>query len=313
MGYSKKAHLQRNISAIRTAFTLDREQRRATEKERDVLRQYSGFGGLKCILKPAEKESDKAYWTKSDANLFPLVADLHTLVRENSQSEQEYKYYFNSLKSSVLTAFYTPPEIVQVLSGALRDNGIMPARFLEPSAGTGAFSEAFKQTFPAMETVCFEKDLLTGKILSHLNPDDKVHINGFEEIENRPDNPFDVIASNIPFGDTSIFDASFSKSADTVRKQSTRAIHNYFFLKGIDSLREGGLLAFITSQGVMNSPSNEAVREWLMRNSNLVSAIRLPNNLMSDNAGTVTAGKRDNGRVACCCFYPKNPVKGLKA
>jgi N12 class adenine-specific DNA methylase len=95
-----------------------------------------------------------------------------------------------------------------------------------------------------------------------------------------------MVASNIPFGDTAVFDVSFSKSNDTAKRQATRAVHNYFFLKGVDTLREGGVLAFITSQGVMNSPANEPVREWLMRNTNLVSAVRLPNNLMSDNAGT---------------------------
>jgi adenine-specific DNA methylase len=168
----------------------------------------------------------------------------------------------------------------------LKETGITPVHFLEPSAGNGAFVDAFKETFPRSKTVCFEKDLLTGKILSHLHPDDRVHIRGFEEIENRPDNRFDVVASNIPFGDTAVFDTSFSKSDDPAKRQATRAVHNYFFLKGVETLREGGILAFITSQGVMNSPQNEPVREWLMKNTNLVSAVRLPNNLMSDNAGT---------------------------
>ncbi|MDR0796912.1 MAG: N-6 DNA methylase, partial [Tannerella sp.] len=285
MSYNKKAHLLTNTEAIRIAFALDREERRATEEERAVLRQYSGFGGIKCILNPAEKETDKAYWTKSDMELFPLVVNLHRLIHVNTKSDKESKSYFDSLKSSILTAFYTPPEIIQVLSETLKDKGITPARFLEPSAGNGAFVDAFKQSFPNMETVCFEKDLLTGKILSHLYPDDKVHVSGFEEIEDRPENKFDIVSSNIPFGDTSVFDASFMKS-DPVKRQATRAIHNYFFLKGIDTLFEGGLLAFITSQGVMNSPNNEPVREWLMKNTNLVSAIRLPNNLFADNAGT---------------------------
>jgi hypothetical protein len=283
MAYNKKAHLQTNIEAIRIAFTLDREKRRATEAERSVLQQYSGFGGLKCILNPIQ---DKACWTKSEVDLLPMVSDLHKLIRENSHDENEYKRYFNSLKSSILTAFYTPPEVIKTISDTLKDNGITPVNFLEPSAGNGAFADAFKQTFPNNETVCFEKDLLTGKILSHLHPDDKVHISGFEEIENHTDNRFDMIASNIPFGNTAVFDISFSRSNDLVKRQATHAVHNYFFLKGIETLREGGVMAFITSQGVMNSPSNEPVREWLMKNANLVSAIRLPNNLMSDNAGT---------------------------
>ena len=235
MAYSKKAHLLTNTEAIRIAFALDRENRRATEAEHAILQQYSGFGGIKCILNPTEKESDISFWTKTDADLFPLVVDLHRLIIENSKNEQEYKRYFNSLKSSVLTAFYTPPEIIKALSDALKESGITPARFLEPSAGNGAFVDAFKQTFPTMETVCFEKDLLTGKVLSHLHPDDRVHVRGFEEIEDRPDNKFDAVASNIPFGDTAVFDVSFSKSSDAAKQQATRAVHNYFFLKGVDN------------------------------------------------------------------------------
>jgi hypothetical protein len=126
------------------------------------LQQYSGFGGLKCILNPAEKETDKNYWTQSDMNLFPLVSDLHKLIRENSGNEQEYKRYFGSLKNSILTAFYTPPEIIKALADSLQENDVNPHRFLEPSAGNGAFVDAFRQSFPDNETVCFEKDLLFG-------------------------------------------------------------------------------------------------------------------------------------------------------
>jgi hypothetical protein len=274
------------MEAIRIAFTLDREKRRATDAEREVLQQYSGFGGIKCILNPADKESDRGYWTKTDMELFPMVADLHRLIRENSKDKQEYKRYFSSLKSSVLTAFYTPPEAVKALSEALKENGITPVHFLEPSAGNGAFADAFRETFPQNKTVCFEKDLLTGKILSHLHPDDRVHVRGFEEIEARPNKRFDMVASNIPFGDTAVFDTSFSKSNDPAKRQATQKVHNYFFLKGVETLREGGILAFITSQSVMNSPQNEPIRQWLMDNTSLVSAIRLPNNLMLDNTGT---------------------------
>ena len=286
MSYNKKTHLEANIEAIRITFALDRENRRATDSEIAVMKQYSGFGGIKCILNKADKDSDIQYWNKTDRNLFPTVRDLHQLIRENSNDEHEYKQYFNSLKSSVLTAFYTPPEAVNAISAALKGNGISPKNFLEPSAGNGAFVENFKGVFPEMKTTAFEKDLLTGKILSHLNPNDKVHIKGFEDIENRSENQYDLIASNIPFGDTAVFDPEYSKSKDEVKRTATQTVHNYFLVKGVDTLREGGILAFITSQGVMNSPQNEFIRKYLMENCNLVSAIRLPNNLMSDNAGT---------------------------
>lgn len=284
MSYNKKTHLRSNIEAVRTVLALEREQRAATDAEKAVLSGYSGFGGLKCVLNPAGSLSDINSWTKSELDLFPMVAELHRVIRDNTTSEKEYKQYFNSIKNSVLTAFYTPPEVVQAIAGAVQDAGIAISRFLDPSAGMGEFSKAFAGN--NSEKMCFEKDLLTGKILSHLYAEDKVKVEGFESIENRYNNYFDVVSSNIPFGDMNVFAPSFSKNRDEAIRQSTRTIHNYFFIKGVESLREGGILAFITSQGVMNSPNNTPVRRWLMENTNLVSAIRLPNNLFTDYAGT---------------------------
>ncbi|MBN9302537.1 MULTISPECIES: N-6 DNA methylase [Dysgonomonas] len=283
MAYNKKIHLRANIEAIRTVLALEKEQRAAIDEERLILQAYSGFGGLKCVLNPAGTLSDISSWAKSELDLFPLVAELHQVIRDTTVSEKEYKQYFASIKNSVLTAFYTPPEVVQVIADAIEDSGITINRFLDPSAGTGEFPKAFANN--SAEKVCFEKDILTGKIFSHLYTDDKIKTEGFENIESRYNNYFDTIASNIPFGEISVFDAAFMKQ-DKLHRESTRTIHNYFFVKGVDSLREGGLLAFITSQGVMNSPSNEPVRQWLMENTNLVSAIRLPNNLFTDYAGT---------------------------
>jgi N12 class adenine-specific DNA methylase len=283
MAFNRKLHLEANIEAIRIAFILEKEHRQPTDAELSLLKQYCGFGGIKAILNPTE--TDKAYWSKSEMDLFPLVSDLHKLIREHSSSEDEYKRYFGSLKNSILTAFYTPPEVVRTIAGSLHESGIIPTRFLDPSAGNGVFANMFRQALPTSEIVCFEKDLLTGKILSSL-VDAKVHVCGFEEIENRSTNKFDVISSNIPFGDTAVFDAAFTKSDDWVRRQASHTIHSYFFLKGVDTLREGGILAFITSRGIADAPANRPVREWLMQNTNLVSAIRLPNNLFADNAGT---------------------------
>lgn len=284
MSYNKRTHLRANIDAIRTVLILDKERRTATDAEKVVLSGYTGFGGLKCVLNPANSLADTARWAKSELELFPLVAELHQAIQEHTPTERAYKQYFDSIRNSVLTAFYTPSEVVQALADSFNDSGIKINRFLDPSAGMGEFSNSFSGN--NIERTCFEKDLLTGKILSHLSPDNRVNIEGFESLESRYNNYFDVVSSNIPFGEMSVFDAAFRKSKDNVVQQSTKAIHNYFFVKGIESLREGGLMAFITSQGVMNSPNNEPIRNWLMHNSNLVSAIRLPNNLFTDYAGT---------------------------
>jgi len=287
MSFNKKAHLTTNIEAIRLAFALEKEHLQPTAKERVAIQLYSGFGGLKCILNPAQTLSDYAYWPKSELDLFPLVAELQVLIRENCNTEVQYKRYWGSLKNSILTSFYTPTEIVTTIADTLQKSGITPSRFLDQSAGMGEFISAFQQTAPESSSIMsFEKDLLTGKLLSQLYPNNTVNINGFEEIESRYNNYFDIVSSNIPFGDVSAFDFGFSKSKDKAKQQSTRTIHNYFFIKGVDTLREGGILAFITSQGVMNSPQNEVIRQWLMDNTNFVSAVRLPNNLFVDSANT---------------------------
>ena len=159
---------------------------------------------------------------------------------------------------------------------------IRPERFLDPSAGTGMFISTLKDV---PEIHCFEKDRLTGRILSSLYPESKVNIEGFQSIQPYYNGYFDVVSSNIPFGNTRIYDRDFDRSDDPVRKSSLAAVHNYFFLKGMDTLREGGILAYITTSGVMDSPQNRPVREWLVNHANLVSTIRLPDNLFTD-AGT---------------------------
>ena len=123
-------------------------------------------------------------------------------------------------------------------------------------------------------------------ILKHLHPEKRVRVQGFERIEPKYAGYYDVAVSNIPFGDVALFDPFFSTHTDPVRRQGTRALHNYFFMKSVDMVREGGLVAFITSQGVLNAEQGRPVREWLMNRCEPVSAIRLPNNLFTEHAGT---------------------------
>ena len=286
MAFNRKQKLRDNIEAIRTAFVLDREQRTPTARERLLLGRYCGFGGLKCILNPAKELTDAVHWAKSDLELFAPTVELHKLIRENSRDDTEYKRYMDAMKQSVLTAFYTPPEITGTIADVLHEHGIRPDRVLEPSAGVGAFVDAVLENNPNADVMAFEKDLMTGKILKHLHPDQKVRIQGFEKIEKPFMNHFDLAISNIPFGDVAVFDPEFSGSHDTVRRSAARTIHNYFFLKSLDAVREGGIVAFITSQGVLDSPSNAPIREYMIRNANLVAVTRLPNNLFTENANT---------------------------
>ena len=285
MGFNKRQHLQKNIDALRIAFKLEKEKQRASTEERLLMMQYSGFGGLKFVLNPAQNSIDINHWRKTEHDFFPLTQELHQLLKESAADEKQYCSYVDSMRSSVLTAFYTPPQIIDAISTSLKETGVGIQKFLEPSAGMGSFIQSFAANNVSQVTA-YEKDLLTGKILKQLYHDNTIQIKGFEEIPDREQNSYDVIASNIPFGDIAVFDLSYSRSRDTAKIQAARSIHNYFFLKGTDMLRDGGLLAFITSQGVINSPKNETIRRALMQDNNLVSAVRLPNNLFTDYAGT---------------------------
>lgn len=277
-----------NIEAIRMAFSLGVKGRGAqTDEEIAVLRKYAGFGGLKCILNDADELADAAKWSKSDIELFAPTVELRRLIHDYSHNDREFKDYMDSLKASVLTAFYTDNRIVDAISDALKYSGVEIKSFLEPSAGQGAFIDSFLRNdrYPGAEVLAYEKDLLTGKILGALHPSILTRVEGFEKIERDFNGYFDVAASNIPFGDFAVADPVYAVSKEIAYRQATKTIHNYFFLKTLDQVREGGLVAFIASQGVMNAAS-PFIRMELVKRADLVAALRLPNNTFSENAGT---------------------------
>ncbi len=288
MAYNRLRTMHDNIEAIRLVLRLGVVGRTAQNaEERETLRKYAGFGGLKCILNDANDLEDAAKWSKTDIELFAPTVELRRLIHDYSKDDKEFARYMDSLKASVLTAFYTPAPVIDAISGSLKQAGIEVRRFLEPSAGQGAFIDSFLRNdiYPGAEVLAYEKDLLTGKILSALHPSILTRIEGFEKIERDFNGYFDVAASNIPFGNFAVPDPAYAVSKDIPYRQASKAIHNYFFLKALDSVREGGLVAFIASQGVMNAAS-PFVRMELMKRADIVAALRLPNNTFSDNAGT---------------------------
>ena len=149
----------------------------------------------------------------------------------------------------------------------------------------GAFIGSVLSDNPQAEVMAFEKDLLTGKMLGHLYPEQKIRTEGFEKIEKPFLNRFDLAISNIPFGDIAVFDPEF-ENGSTFRRIAARKVHTYFFLKGLDAVRDGGIVAFITSRGVLDTEGNGGTRYMMTRKADLLSAIRLPNNLFTENANT---------------------------
>ena len=289
MAYNKKAVLEGNTEAIRVILRLEKERREATEAEKVLLRGYQGFGGLKCVLNRCDNPDDLRYWSASEQNLFAPTQRLKQMIYRDAVDASTAKRYWESIKASVLTSFYTDTRIVSAIAEALSAADVQVRRCLDPSAGMGAFTETFAKSAGMVDAM--EKDLLTARITQALHPYGKDNIfvrqEPFEAIgELEEKDKYDLITSNIPFGDFMVYDRSYSKGENILKRESTRTIHNYFFVKGMDTIKEGGLLAFITSQGVLDSPKNEAIRRYLLQNSRLISAIRLPSGMFSENAGT---------------------------
>ena len=173
MAYNKKAHLRRNIDALKAAFALEREPHDLSSEEFSLLTAYSGFGAIKEVLETSDSNR------KTDG-MADLVAELHEVVKSNTADEREYKRYIDGIKNSVLTAFYTPPEIAHTIVDTIWSRGIEPRRILDPSAGTGVFPKVVEMHEPFAEITCFEKDPATALILKHLHPRSRVRAQGMK-------------------------------------------------------------------------------------------------------------------------------------
>lgn len=278
MSYNKSQALTNNINAIRTAFLLKYENRIPSREEKDILEKYTGFGGLKCILdtRPVEE------WPSSEKSLYPLVEELKQVIKENSDSESTAQSYFRSLKNSVLTAFYTPEQIVKTIGKQIENSTKGNIDYmLDPSSGNGVFLNFSEGK---VHRTAYEKDLLTGLILSAKEPGTEVRVEGFENLPEMEEGIYDLVMSNIPFGTVKVYDYSYQKG-NAIKMMATNTLHNYFFVKGIDAVKEGGLVVYITTRGVADSPSNKEIRRYLMQNANLISTIRLTDDLFTGTGG----------------------------
>ncbi|MHB1179224.1 MAG: Eco57I restriction-modification methylase domain-containing protein, partial [Daejeonella sp.] len=278
MAYNVSQKLRDNLKAIRIALDYQKGNPLSAE---DVasLKSYSGFGGIKAILyphgSPEEWQTNGA--TKEDLKLHKDIIQLHDLLKEN-YSEKEYKEIVGSLRNSVLTAFYTPDIVPKTLYTALSGQGIEPKRMYEPSAGSGVFISEAVNAFSKLEQItAVEKDRLTGLVLSAINSSLNVktdtHITGFEETPVQDNGTYDLVVSNIPFGNFSVYDEAYPD------KELSGKIHNYFFAKGLDKLADGGLMAYITTDAFLNSPSNHSGRQYLFKHADFVSLSVMPDNL----------------------------------
>ena len=289
---SKLQRLRDNIAALSHALS------ETTQYDALTLAKYTGFGGLGFVLNPL----DTAAWAKSDLDCFCDTIMLQQLLKDSSKNEREFKAWMQSVKESTLTAYYTPREIPEAIYRAMYgmkqsyyDKGIMPTSVLDPAAGSGVFLKMADYVgadyFVTPKLAAYEKDLLTGIILDRYFKSlggksghaADIRIAGFESIPASDIGRYDLVATNVPFGNISVFDPLYTNSINPARREAAKMIHRYYVLKGLDCLRNGGIEAYIITSNYLNRDS-EQLREAL-KSSRLIGAYRLANNLFKE-AGT---------------------------
>ena len=250
-----KEKFRNNMAAINLLHELEIENRLATPEEQEVLSRYVGWGGLSMAF-----DEHNAAWAEEFKELYA------------SLSPEEYR----AAMESTLTAFYTPPVVIKAMYDALDRLGFSQGNILEPSCGTGNFFGLLPESMQNSKLHGVEIDSLTGRIAKQLYQKANIAIEGFEKT-NLPDDHFDVVIGNVPFGEIRVNDSRYNAQKFL--------IHDYFFAKALDKVRAGGVVMFITSKGTMDKASPE-VRKYIAQRAELLGAIRLPDNTFKANAGT---------------------------
>lgn len=250
-----KEKFRNNMAAINLLHELEIENRLATPEEQEVLSRYVGWGGLSMAF-----DEHNAAWAEECKELYA------------SLSPEEYR----AAMESTLTAFYTPPVVIKAMYDALDRLGFSQGNILEPSCGTGNFFGLLPESMQNSKLHGVEIDSLTGRIAKQLYQKANIAIEGFEKT-NLPDDHFDVVLGNVPFGEIRVNDSRYNAQKFL--------IHDYFFAKALDKVRAGGVVMFITSKGTMDKASPE-VRKYIAQRAELLGAIRLPDNTFKANAGT---------------------------
>ena len=251
----KKERFRRNTEAIKVLKECEFENRFATPEEQLVLSKYVGWGGL-----PEAFDENNSAWADEFVELYTLL------------SPEEYA----SARESTLTAFYTPPAVINAIYKAMEQMGFREGNLLEPSCGIGNFIGMLPKSMENAKVYGVELDTVSAGIAQQLYQKSSIAAQGFEEV-NVPDSFFDGVIGNVPFGDFKVADKRYDKY--------NFFIHDYFFAKSLDKLRPGGVMALVTSKGTMDK-TNSTVRKYIAQRAELLGAIRLPNDTFKGNAGT---------------------------
>ena len=255
----KKERFRRNMETIKVLKECEADNRFATPDEQIVLSKYVGWGGI-----PEAFDENNSSWANEYKELVEVL------------SSDEYSH----ARESTLTAFFTPPEVINAVYKVMAKLGFKQGNILEPSCGVGNFIGMLPKDMQGSKFYGVELDKTSASIAQQLYQNASVTAKPYEETD-LPDSFFDAVVGNVPFGDFKVVDKRYDKN--------NFLIHDYFFAKSLDKLRAGGVMCLITSKGTMDK-ENPSVRKYIAARAELLGAIRLPDNTFKGNAGTeVTA------------------------
>lgn len=268
-----------NIEALDELINSSLEER---EADKEILKRYNGFGGIKEVNFDLDNDD---HWNNTNQSIRTKLIELRNTLTSHYGSSVTDKV-FNSMRTSTLSAFYTPEQVSNPIVNFFDKIGDLENRkfnLLEPSSGTGVFVNPLLKRDNFTSITSIEKDILTASIQRKINENDKIKVysGGYENIINNDENKnrrFDLILSNIPFGDIKVHDSEFNKFPNSsIEYNSQNTIHNYFFVKSISKLEKNGYLAFITSTAIADNINNDSLRRDILKKCELVTALRLPN------------------------------------
>lgn len=251
----KKERFRRNMEAIKVLKECEADNRFATPDEQITLSKYVGWGGI-----PEAFDENNSSWANEYNELVEVL------------SPDEYAH----ARESTLTAFFTPPEVINAVYKVMAKLGFKQGNILEPSCGVGNFIGMLPKDMQGSKFYGVELDKISASIAQQLYQTASIINNGYEKVD-LPDNFYDLVTTNVPFGDFKVSDKKYDKH--------NPLIHDYFFMKSLDKVRTGGIMILITSKGTMDKESSN-IRRYIAQRADLLGAIRLPNDTFKDNAGT---------------------------
>lgn len=260
-----------NIAALKVMRDLKIEDRAPDDAEKETLAKFIGWGQYPQLFNEKEYRPE---WRKRIAEVRSLMGDEQY---NSAQKDAQESARIAAARRSTLNAHYTNPDMVKAHWKINQRLGFKGGRFLEPSAGSGYYLGLMPEGLAAKTaTTAVELDTTTGEILGHLYPGSTVHVKGFQDAAT-PDNFYDLVSSNVPFGDYGIHDPKYNRFK--------APIHDYFFLKSVDVAKPGGIISHITSTGTLDK-LDPTIRKELAKKCDFIGAIRMPNGAHAENAGT---------------------------